>query len=160
MAIVLVGASNSGKSAIAKALKEELGYKVYQGRDYLNLGRNEHEAWIQLTNMLVNKNKGIIYVVGNTEKYDLLKQIEGITIIKITAPITYMREKLMTKLDAEILSNEDEEKISADFERWSAISEEYTFTVGCNEDIDGIVTTVVGIIENQIAAQPTESYIL
>lgn len=149
MAIVLVGPSCSGKSALARALKEELGYKVYQGRDYLNLGRNEQEAWSQFTEMLCDGEKGIIYVIGNVEKYKLLKQIACTRIFKINAPIAFMKDRLRAKLDMEELPDEFMAKLEEDIENWKDCDEPHTFFMNNSDCIDVIVKSIMEIIAAQ-----------
>lgn len=149
MAIILVGASSTGKSAIARGLKDELGYKVYQGRDYLNLGRNEQDAWQQFTEMLGNSEKGIIYVIGNIEKYKLLKEVPGTRIFKIYAPVAYMKDRLKIKLDIEDLSDDMVANLEKDINEWNAYDEEYTFCVNNSASIDVIVKSIVEILKNR-----------
>ncbi len=74
MVICIFGESCTGKSTLAKALKERLNASVYSGKDYLRFAKSEAEAKASFKNMLENADENVIYVVSEKEQLALLPQ--------------------------------------------------------------------------------------
>lgn len=71
MNICIFGESCVGKSTLAAALRERTGAKIYTGKDYLRLAKNEAEAR-ELFRKLLAEEDNIIYVTTETEGLSLL----------------------------------------------------------------------------------------
>jgi hypothetical protein len=71
MVLVLFGPSCSGKSAAALRISQLTGAKVWSGRDYFRLAKNEDQAWAKLLELLAAAAAGstwsesIVYVAGD-----------------------------------------------------------------------------------------------
>ena len=67
MVICIFGESCTGKSMLAKEISKELPGKVFSGKDYLRLAKNEAIAKKMFTNLLIDAIDGenIIYVPDN-----------------------------------------------------------------------------------------------
>ena len=71
MNICIFGESCVGKSTLAAALHKRTGAKVYTGKDYLRLAKNENEAKELFRKLLAEENN-IIYVTTEKEGLSLL----------------------------------------------------------------------------------------
>jgi len=71
MTIAIIGESCTGKSTIADKLSRLTERKIFTGKDYLKLAKNEAEAKEVFVKML-NESSDIIYVISEMEHLELL----------------------------------------------------------------------------------------
>lgn len=74
MVIAIFGESCTGKSTLADMLAEKLGAKIYTGKDYLRLAKNENEAKAEFEKLLESSITGehVIYVIAERELLSLI----------------------------------------------------------------------------------------
>ena len=93
MLIVIFGESCTGKSTLANNLKEKLNAKVFSGKDYLRLAKNENDAKKQFCALLENSVEGenIIYVIAQKEHLALIPN--GAVKILTVQPLDIIKER-------------------------------------------------------------------
>ena len=98
MVIGIVGESCTGKSTLAKLLKDRLGAEVVTGKDYLRLARNEAIARKLFQKKLETAlSEGhMIYVVSEEEHLKLLP--EGAVRVLMTADLDLILERFMVRM--------------------------------------------------------------
>lgn len=76
MVIGIIGESCTGKSTLAEQLKDTIGAKVYAGKDYLRLAKNEGIAKKLFQKELQNAVNGesVLYVISEPEHLELLPE--------------------------------------------------------------------------------------
>ena len=74
MVYCLFGESCTGKSTLAEQLRQRTGAKIYAGKDYLRLAKNEAEAKKAFAQLLADTpaEQVVIYVVAEPEQLSLL----------------------------------------------------------------------------------------
>ena len=73
MKICIFGESCVGKSTLAAALRQRTGAKIYTGKDYLRLAKNENEAK-ELFRKLLAQEDNLVYVTTEPEGLSLLPE--------------------------------------------------------------------------------------
>lgn len=99
MVICLMGESCTGKSTAADFIEKETGAKIFTGKDYLKLAKNENEAKKAFKTLLESKVKdteGIAFVVS--EKEDLILVPDNALRILFTADIDVIKERFRTRM--------------------------------------------------------------
>ena len=93
MLIVIFGESCTGKSSLASNLKEKLNAKLFSGKDYLRLAKNENDAKKQFCALLKNSVEGenIIYVIAQKEHLALIPN--GAVKILTVQPLDIIKER-------------------------------------------------------------------
>lgn len=93
MLIVIFGESCTGKITLANNLKEKLNAKVFSGKDYLRLAKNENDAKKQFCALLKNSVEGenLIYVIAQKEHLALVPN--GAIKILTTQPLDVIKER-------------------------------------------------------------------
>ena len=93
MLIVIFGESCTGKSSLASNLKEKLNAKLFSGKDYLRLAKNENDAKKQFCALLKNSVEGenIIYVIAQNEHLALIPN--GAVKILTVQPLDIIKER-------------------------------------------------------------------
>lgn len=99
MVICLMGESCTGKSTAADFIEKETGAKIFTGKDYLKLAKNENEAKKAFKTLLeskVNESEGIVFVVS--EKEDLSLVPENALRVLFTADISVIKERFKERM--------------------------------------------------------------
>ena len=98
MLIVLFGESCTGKSTLAKRLGEALSAKVYTGKDYQRLAKNEAEAKRAFIAMMEAACTGehLIWVVSEPEQMALLPR--GAFRVLVTASLPTIKERFAKRM--------------------------------------------------------------
>ena len=99
MVICLMGESCTGKSTAADFIDKETGAKIFTGKDYLKLAKNENEAkkaFKALLESKVNETDGVVFVVS--EKEDLILVPENALRILFTADIVAIKERFRSRM--------------------------------------------------------------
>jgi len=94
-----MGESCTGKSTAADDIKKETGAKIYTGKDYLKLAKNEDEAkkaFRRLLESQVNETEVLIFVVSELEDLNLVP--ENALKILFTADINVIKERFKTRM--------------------------------------------------------------
>lgn len=98
MVIGIFGESCTGKSTLASALKERLGAKVYSGKDFLRLAKNEasaKQAFQQELKAAVTEGC-LIYVISEKEHLSLLP--DGTVRVLVTADLETIKERFAARM--------------------------------------------------------------
>jgi cytidylate kinase len=93
--IALIGESCVGKSTLAAALKDRLGAKVYAGKDYLRLAKDEAAARLAFAALLRDATEPLVYVVSEKDQVDLLPEV--CARVLMTAPIEVIKERFAAR---------------------------------------------------------------
>ena len=102
MLIGLLGESCTGKTTLAKQIKEVLGAEIYSGKDYLRMARNENEAKILFVKKLEAAVTGenIIYIIAEGEQLALLPK--GAFRILVTAELEAIKERFAARMNGQL----------------------------------------------------------
>lgn len=93
MLIAIFGESCSGKTTLANKLKERLNARVFSGKDYLRLAKNEEEAkkqFKQLLNLSLT-GENVIYVIAQKEHLEFIPK--GAVRVLVTAPLDVIKQR-------------------------------------------------------------------
>jgi cytidylate kinase len=104
MVICIMGESCTGKSTAADYIKKETGAKIFTGKDYLKLAKNEDEAKKTFRSLLeshVSETQGVIFVVS--EKEDLILVPENALKILFTADINVIKERFKERMHGNLV---------------------------------------------------------
>ena len=99
MVICLMGESCTGKSTAADKIKKETGAKIFTGKDYLKLAKNEAEAKKAFRSLLqsqVSETEVLIFVVSELEDLSLVP--ENALKILFTADISVIKERFKERM--------------------------------------------------------------
>lgn len=103
MIIALFGGSCTGKSTIADELNNIVDGRIYTGKDYLKLARNEAEAKKAFIGMLKaneETSEVIIYVISEKEQLALLP--DKAFRILITAELDMIKERFKKRMNGSL----------------------------------------------------------
>ncbi|MDE6407285.1 MAG: hypothetical protein K2K48_05825 [Anaeroplasmataceae bacterium] len=98
MVIAIIGESCTGKSTLAEKLKESLNAKVYTGKDYLRLEKNEvaaKQAFQAKLNEAIH-GENIIYVISEEEHLSFLP--EGSIRVLVTADLEIIKTRFASRM--------------------------------------------------------------
>lgn len=104
MVICLMGESCTGKSTAADFIEKETGAKIFTGKDYLKLAKNENEAkkaFKALLESKVEETEGIVFVVS--EKEDLILVPENALRILFTADLQVIKERFKERMHGHLV---------------------------------------------------------
>ena len=98
MLIAIFGESCTGKSTLATLLAEKGNAKIFTGKDYLRLAKNEAVAKKLFQDQLLDALTGdnLIYVISQKEHLSLLP--EGCTRILVTAELDTIKERFAARM--------------------------------------------------------------
>lgn len=99
MLIVIFGESCTGKSTLAGSIAEKIHARVFSGRDYMRLSKNESDALSAFKNLLTDAVRGtenIIYVISETEHLNIVP--EGGTRVLVTADLDTIKERFKARM--------------------------------------------------------------
>ena len=98
MLIAIFGESCTGKSTLANKLSAKLNARIYTGKDYLRLAKNEAIAknLFQKTLSDAGSGENIIYVIA--EKSHLALGPEGCIRILVTAELDVIKERFAARM--------------------------------------------------------------
>lgn len=105
MIIGLIGESCTGKSTIADELSKRINAKVYTGKDYIKIAKNELEAKRQFTQLLASKEESpehIIYVISEKEHLPLLPP-KSIRVL-VSADLDLIKERFTRRMNGNLPS--------------------------------------------------------
>lgn len=98
MLIVIFGESCTGKTTLANRINETIPGKIYSGKDYLRLAKNEDEAAQLFRQQLADAVRGenVIYVTTEPEHLALLPG--GAVRILVTAELETIKERFAARM--------------------------------------------------------------
>ncbi len=98
MVIAIIGESCTGKSTLAKQIREQIGGEIYTGKDYLRLAKSEGIAQKLFQKKLQEAVAGenIIYVISETEHLSLLP--EKAVRILVTAELEQIKSRFAQRM--------------------------------------------------------------
>lgn len=98
MVIGIIGESCTGKSTLAAGIADRIGGKIFTGKDYLRLAKNESIARALFGKKLAAALTGdnIIYVIAEREQLALLPQ--GARRILVTAELDTIKERFAQRM--------------------------------------------------------------
>lgn len=99
MVICIMGESCTGKSTAVVYIKKETGAKIFTGKDYLKLAKNEDEAKKTFRSLLesqVSETEVVIFVVSELEDLSLVP--ENALKILFTADINVIKERFKERM--------------------------------------------------------------
>ena len=98
MLICIFGENCTGKSTLSNGISKQLPCKIYSGKDYLRLAKNENIAKTMFKRELLSAVSGenIIYIVSEKEHLDLLP--EGAIKILVTADLDEIKERFAQRM--------------------------------------------------------------
>ncbi len=99
MVIGIIGESCTGKSTLAKNIRDIIGGEIYSGSDYLRLAKNEEIARKLFQKKLISAvdNENIIYVIS--EKEHLLLLPEKAIRVLITADLDQIKQRFAQRMN-------------------------------------------------------------
>ena len=100
MVICLFGESCTGKSTIAEQLKKKVDAKVFTGKDYIKLAKNEADAKKQFMELLqLNETTNEVYVYVVSEKEHLALLPEKTIRVLVTAELDVIKERFSIRMN-------------------------------------------------------------
>ncbi len=98
MVIGIIGENCTGKSTLAKAIKDSLGGEVVTGKDYLRMARSESEAGALFREKLRRAVSGsnIIYVISEPDHVPLLP--DGAVRVLVSADMDTIKERFRARM--------------------------------------------------------------
>ncbi len=103
MVIGILGESCTGKSAIANELAKRVNARVYTGKDYIKLAKNETEAKKQFIDMLKSNESAAevyVYVISEKEHVSILPE-ESIRVL-VTAELNTIKERFAKRMNGNL----------------------------------------------------------
>jgi len=100
MVVGIFGESCTGKSTIAEELSGRTNAKIYSGKDYLKLAKNENEAKAKFREMLNSSEaagENVIYVIAEKEQLSLLP--EKAVRVLTTADIDVIKKRFAKRMN-------------------------------------------------------------
>lgn len=98
MLIAIFGESCTGKTTLADHLKSAANAKVYSGKDYLRMAKNEAEAKRLFQEQLHASIRGdnVIYIIAEPEHLALIP--DGAVRILVTAELEIIKERFAARM--------------------------------------------------------------
>ena len=98
MLITIIGESCVGKSTIANKITQFTEFKVFTGKDYLRLAKNQFDAEKQFINLLNDSviNQNVIFVIAEKEHLSFLPS--GAIRVLVTAPLETIKERFAKRM--------------------------------------------------------------
>lgn len=103
MVIGIFGESCTGKSTLADELSIKLNARVYTGKDYTKIAKNESEAKKQFIEMLKSAestDEKIIYVISEREDMSLLPE-KSVRVL-VTAELDIIKERFSKRMNGNL----------------------------------------------------------
>lgn len=102
MVIGIIGENCSGKSTLARKIKEALGAEIVTGKDYLRMAKTESEAILLFKDKLAQAMSGdnVIYVISEPEHTRLLP--EGAIKILVSADLDTIKERFKARMRGDL----------------------------------------------------------
>lgn len=101
MLIAIIGESCVGKSTLANKLNERLNAKIYTGKDYLRLNKNEEVATREFKKILNNiTQENIIYIISEKDQLSLLP--DNAFNILVTADLELIKDRFKNRLNGKL----------------------------------------------------------
>ena len=102
MVIGIIGENCSGKSTLARKIKEALGAEIVTGKDYLRMAKTESEAVLLFKDKLAQAMSGdnVIYVISEPEHTRLLP--EGAIKILVSADLDTIKERFKARMRGDL----------------------------------------------------------
>jgi adenylate kinase family enzyme len=150
MLLLFIGPSCSGKSSVAKKIAERTSCKVWSGKDYFRLAKNQDEAWKIFLNMLRDSSsdttlsdKSIIFLISNPiELRNDLLAISNLKSIKFNADISVLKQRLAKRINQEPLSPPLEKMIERQQNAFQTIPADKEFDT-TTQEVDIIANNIL-----------------
>lgn len=146
MLLVFAGPSSTGKSTVAKEIKNRQdNCQVYSGKDYLRFSKNREEAWGKFCEEIAaaagSADKNVIYVITETEFVKDLTNIEGVKFIKFVADLDTIKTRFSTRTGGNLphpLAAMLERQVTA----WEPVKADYCFDTGSGASVAEIADQI------------------
>ena len=102
MVIGIIGENCSGKSTLARKIKEALGAEIVTGKDYLRMAKTESEAILLFKEKLARAMSvdHVIYVISEPEHIGLLP--DGAIKILVSADLDTIKERFKARMRGDL----------------------------------------------------------
>jgi cytidylate kinase len=100
MVIALFGASCTGKTSAAEILASKLGARVFYGKEYLKLAKNNIEAGKAFKKVLNDSPENIIYVISDLEDYQFVP--ESAYKVRFSASLETMKDRFVKRINSPV----------------------------------------------------------
>lgn len=121
MVIGIIGENCSGKSTLARQIKEALGAEIITGKDYLRMAKTESEAILLFKEKLARAMSvdHVIYVISEPEHIGLLP--DGAIKILVSADLDTIKERFKARMRGDLPAQVSRmlEKKHGMFDRWT-----------------------------------------
>lgn len=144
MIIGIFGESCTGKSSIAAEISRKINVKIYTGKDYVKLAKNEVEAKKQFSEILKSNQSTtdiIIYIISEKEHLQLLP--EHTVRVLVTADLNIIKERFAKRMNGVL---PDPIAAMLDKKHGSFNNEKYDLhIVNVNENISDICNKIINL---------------
>ena len=147
MLFIFMGESCTGKSSIATKVSESMNIKVYTGKDFLKLSKNQDEAWNIFSNQMNRASahdslsESIIYVITERDMLSKLQKYECKK-IKFEADLDIIKSRFTERMNNR-LPKPIETMLERKHKEWMDVSGDLTINTtkygNINENIDKII---------------------
>lgn len=148
MLYIFMGQSCTGKSTVANKVKELTSVKIFTGKDYLRMAKDENEAWKlfyeKLSKVAANKESSketIIYLITEKTQLDRIIDIEGLCKVKFTAPLDTIKTRFAQRMKGD-LPQPVEKMLNKQYEEWKSIEGDINVDTMSDYDIEKVVSLV------------------
>jgi cytidylate kinase len=100
MVIALFGASCTGKTSVAEILASKLGARVFNGKEYLKLAKNNIEAGKAFKKVLNDSPENIIYVISDLEDYQFVP--DSAYKVRFSASLETMKNRFAKRINSPV----------------------------------------------------------
>lgn len=147
MLLVFAGPSSTGKSSVAKEIKNRQGNcQVYSGKDYLRFSKNREEAWAKFCEEITaaaasSADKNVIYIITEIDFVKDLTNIKGVRFIKFVADLDTIKTRFATRTGGNLpqpLAAMLERQVAA----WEQVKADYCFDTGAGASVAEIADKV------------------
>ena len=132
MLYLFVGPSCSGKSTAANYLKDGLKARIYSGKDYIRLAKNEPDAWIFFKAKLQEATDGdtnIIYILTEVERFQEVVLIGEMKVFNFRADLSILKQRF-SKRTGGVVPLPLENMLKNQVASWENITVQYDIDTG------------------------------
>ena len=144
-----MGQSCTGKSTIANKVKELTGAKIYTGKDYLRMAKDENQAWKlfheKLSKVGSNEESSketIIYLITEKEELDRTVDIKDSCKVKFNAPLDTIKSRFTKRMNGN-LPQPVEKMLEKQYEEWKSVEGDINVDSSEEDDIERIVNLIL-----------------
>ena len=148
MLYIFMGQSCTGKSTVADKVKELNGAKVFSGKDYLRMAKNENEAWrlfhaklSDAASMISASEETMIYLVTERVQLERIIDIEGACKVKFTASLDTIKSRFAQRMQGK-LPIPVEKMLTNQYEEWKTINGDLNVDTTAENDVEKILSLI------------------